>query len=904
GWAATGRVAVQLADLGTLSLSGSAKSIGFGTIEQRVNERSREFFTQLDVATNLQLGKLLPKSVGLEIPFYASYSQTVTNPEYDPYDQDVKFKDKLNASTNKDSLKKVSQDFTSVTTINVTNLRKTKMNDSKPKIYDISNFDLSYSYTKTNKRSPLIENDDLIKHYGGLGYNFAPQPNFIEPFKKYIKYRNRWWNIIKEFNFNLKPSLLSFRADVTRQFGATRAREVQVPGIPPSPFKIPETYDKYFIFDRVYNFRWDLTRSINFDFSATNNARVDEPNGRIDTREKRDSILSNLLKGGRNVIYRQNANASYNLPLSKIPVIDWTTFRINFNTTYNWVGASRVAISLGNTVENSLQRVVTGQFDFARLYSKSKWLRALENTPSKNQVRQFSPIKLNPKDTIGKSKRYVARLLKRLQRLENKKNNSFEPQWGSGTRLLGNIFTSLKNININYTEAFNSRIPGFTDSPRYIGNNWGSRAPGLDYVFGRQPDVNWMKAAAQSGWITRDTNFNFLFTQSYKQELKIEATIQPIRDLNIDLSVTRSFSKNYTSLFKDTTGKGNFANLTPYTAGGFDISFVSFQTMFQKYSATSPSEAFIKFEENRLALSRRLGTANPYTGSQQQADGYYKGYGRYSQDVLIPAFIAAYTGQDAGKVGLISQREGRIDDNPFRRFIPRPNWRITYNGLTRLPIIEKYFTNFSITHGYNSNLSMNNFASALLYADAQGLGFPSFIDTISKNYVPFFLVPNITISEKFAPLVGVDMQLTNQLSVRFDYGRSRTISLSLVDFQVSEVRSVDITFGAGWRKRGMRFPFKIPFTRGSKKLENDISFRFDMTYRDNAISNNILDQRTSIPTGGQKVLSLNPSIDYVLNNRIRLRLFMEQTRVVGYIATPPPVINTRAGLQLNISLAP
>ena len=88
GWAATGRVDVQLADLGTLSLSGSAKSIGFGTIEQRVNERSREFFTQLDVATNLQLGKLLPKSAGLEIPFYASYSQTVTNPEYDPYDQD------------------------------------------------------------------------------------------------------------------------------------------------------------------------------------------------------------------------------------------------------------------------------------------------------------------------------------------------------------------------------------------------------------------------------------------------------------------------------------------------------------------------------------------------------------------------------------------------------------------------------------------------------------------------------------------------------------------------------------------------------------------------------------------------------------------------------------------------
>jgi cell surface protein SprA len=905
GWAATGRMDIQLADLGSISLSGSARSIGFGTIEQRVNERSREFFTQLDVATNMQLGKLLPKSVGLEIPFYASYSQTVTTPEYDPYDQDVNFKDKLKNTANKDSLKRISQDFVGITTVNVTNLRKNKMNDSKPKVYDISNFDLSYSYTKTERRSPLIESDELIKHYGGLGYNFSPQPNFIEPFKKFIKYRNKWWNIIKEINFNLKPSLLSFRADVTRQFGATRAREVQIPGVPPSPFKIPETYDKYFIFDRVYNFRWDATRSINFDFSATNNARVDEPAGRINTREKRDSILSNLLKGGRNVIYRQNANASYNLPLSKIPVLDWTNFRVNYATTYNWVGASRIAINLGNTVENSLQRVITGQFDFSRLYTKSKWLAALENpsTGGKKITKENMKVQLNPKDTIGKSKKYIARLLKRLKRLEDKKNKTFEPEWSNGARIFGNLLTALKNININYTESYNSRIPGFTDSPRYIGNNWGSQAPGLDYVFGRQPDVTWLQSAAKSGWMTRDTNFNFMFTQSYKQELKVEASVQPIRDLTIDVSLTRSFSKNYTSLFKDTTGQGAFANLNPYASGGFDISFISYQTLFQKYSATSPSEAFLKFEENRRVLSQRLGANNPYTNNQVQTDGYYKGYGRYAQDVLISSFIAAYTGEDPLKVGLVSQRDRGIDDNPFKRFIPRPNWRFTYNGLTRLPFIEKFFTNFTITHGYNSNLSMNNFASALLYADAQGLGFPSFIDTISKNYVPFFLVPNITISEKFSPLLGIDMQLTNQVSVRFDYGRSRSISLSLVDFQVSEVRSVDITFGAGWRKRGLKFPFKLPFSKGSKKLENDISFRLDMTYKDNAISNNILDQRNTIPTGGQKVLSLNPSIDYVLNNRIRLRLFMEQTRVIGYIATPPPVVNTRAGLQVNISLA-
>jgi cell surface protein SprA len=404
--------------------------------------------------------------------------------------------------------------------------------------------------------------------------------------------------------------------------------------------------------------------------------------------------------------------------------------------------------------------------------------------------------------------------------------------------------------------------------------------------------------------MTSDTNFNFLFTQSYRRELRLEATVEPFRDLTIDLSLTGSYSKNYSSLFKDTTGLGSFANLSPFANGGFDISFIAFQTMFRKFSATTPGQSFLDFERYRKILSERMGLLNPYSGGQINPDGYYKGYGRYAQDVLIPAFIAAYTNKDPMKIGLIEQTKGRINDNPFRRYRPMPNWRLTYNGLSRLPGLDRIFTNFSISHSYNSNLSMNNFTSALLFADQLGLGFPSFIDTISKNFVPFFLVPNVTISERFAPLIGVDVQLTNQLNFRADYGRSRSISLSLIDFQVSEVRSIDITVGAGWRKRGLKLPFRVPFSKtDSKTLENDINFRFDLTYRDNAIANNILDQRNTIPTGGQKVLSLNPSIDYVLNNRIRLRLFMEQTRVVGYIATPPPVVNTRAGLQVNISLA-
>ena len=905
GWAAVGRMDVQLADLGTLSVSGAMHTAGFGTIEQRVNERSRETFTQIDVATNLQLGKLLPKNVGMDIPVYASYSQTVMNPEYDPYDQDVKLKDKLKTVSNKDSVKQIAQDFASVTTINVTNMRKNKTNGKPAKIYDVSNFDVSYSYTKTAKRSPLIENDVVEKHYGGLGYNYAPQPKYYEPFKKLIKYRSPWWNIVKDINFNYRPNLLSFRADINRQFGAARAREVVIPGVSPSLYKIPETYDKYFVFDRIYNMRWDITRSINIDFSATNNARIDEPTGRIDTKEKKDSIRRNLFRGGRNVIYKQTANASYNLPLSKIPALDWTNARFNYATTYNWIGASRLAVSLGNTIENSQSRIFTGQLDFNRLYEKSRFLRSLQTQTDKNkQPALASPnIKFNPKDTVGRSKKYVERLFRRLNRLEAKKDKGIQYDPGDAAKFFGRILTSIKTININYNETFNSRLPGYVDSTKILGQNWKTKAPSLGYVFGQQPTNAWLNEAARKGWMTRDTNFNFLFTQSYRQELKLDATVEPFRDFVIDLNLSRSFSKNYSQLFKDTTGNGKFAHLSPLASGGFDITFISFQTMFRKFSATTPGQSFLEFEENRKILSKRLGQENPYSGAQS-GNGYYKGYGQYAQDVLIPSFIAAYTKQDPLKVGLIDENNKRINDNPFKRYIPRPNWRLTYNGLSRIPGLEKIFTNFSINHSYSSNLSMNNFTSALLYADQFGYGFPSFIDTVSNNFVPFFVVPNVTITERFGPLLGIDVQFTNQLNFKIDYGRSRTISLSLIDYQVSEVRSVEITVGAGWRKRGLKLPFKIPFSKSdSKTLANDLSFRFDLTYRDNATSNNILDQRSTIPTGGQKILPINPSIDYVLNNRIRLKLYFDQTRVVGYIATPPPVVNTKAGIQVNISLA-
>jgi cell surface protein SprA len=203
---------------------------------------------------------------------------------------------------------------------------------------------------------------------------------------------------------------------------------------------------------------------------------------------------------------------------------------------------------------------------------------------------------------------------------------------------------------------------------------------------------------------------------------------------------------------------------------------------------------------------------------------------------------------------------------------------------------------------------MNGFTSALLYQDATRSGFPTFYDTVSKNYVPYFLIPNITIQEQFSPLIGVDMMFVNQFQAKFEYSKSRILSLSLVDFQLSETRSTEFAFGAGYRKKGLKIPFikKLPrflSSKGSKKIENELNFRFDFKVRDNVTVNNRLDQDASLPTGGSKEITFSPTIDYVLNNRINVKLYFDQRRIIPYISSSAPITNTRAGIQIRISLA-
>ena len=977
GSAATGRAEIQLADVGTVKMSGSMHTAGYGNIDEKVNQRSRDNFTQFDVSANINAGKFTPKEWGVQLPIFAGYSQSVSNPIYDPYDLDIKFKDKVKDYDGKkqDSVRKAAQDFTSIKSLNFQNVRIAPTKNKHKDPWDLQNFDVSYSYTQTNKRNPLVEKDQLDEHHLSLGYAYIIKSRSIEPFKKLIPQKRKYFQLIRDFNFNLLPANFNMRNTLNRTIGETKVRNIDEGAYPIDP-----NYYKFFTWNRAYNLRWDLTKSLSFDYTANNNSRIDEPYGRLDNQAKKDTFWNNVKRLGRNIGYNQSLNANYNVPLNKFPLLDWTTLRASYASTFNWTAASLLAKNLGNTEGNTQNRQINGEFNFAQLYNKVKILKIINSPkpPDKNKnkndkkgevdkkgssgrdgkdnkkngsLRESASqqmdvdrdnnkveknnkkdkeepksedelLNANPnakienikgddlarKDSIAKAK--VAEIKKKKKEEEEKKKKAAlakknrVPNPSIAVRAVGRLLMMVKRGSFSYNENMGTILPGYMDSTQYLGVNFRNTSnSSLPFAFGYQPDRYWLERKGDDNVLTRDSLFNAPFSQQYAQTFNATINLEPIKDFKIDLTWSKTFNKAYSELFKDTLGGGSeYAHLNPYETGGFTISYIALKTLFQKANSTDKlTQAFSDFENNRKIISERLGAINPYTAgvSAPQDEEYQKGYTRYSQDVIIPAFLSAYTGKDPKTFPLLNNETNNIKANPFKNIFPLPNWRINYSGLARTNAFKDIFQSFTLNHAYIGTLSMNSFTSALMYRDVYALGFPSFIDSVSNNYVPYFMVPNMTINENFGPLLGIDATLKNSLNFHIEFKKSRTLSMSLIDFQLSETKSKEIAFGGGYRLKNVTI--NTPYF-GLNKMKSDVNIKLDLGLRDDYTTINRLDQRVSRATRGQKVITISPSIDYILNQNVTLRFFYDRRQSIPYVSNAFPITTTRGGLMIRFLL--
>lgn len=868
GYAGRARMDMTMADFGQVTVSGNYTSIGWGSLEQRVAERAREDVLQYDIAASFQLDKFLPKKYGVRLPLYAQYSQTLKTPEYDPYKFDIPLKDLLAAQNDpivRDSLREQAQSITTIKSVNMTNIRKERTNtDKKPRPWDIENISVTAAVSQTDRSDPTIQTDAVTQYRGGLDYGYSTQPNYITPFRKVIKSDNKYLKIVKDFNFNPFPNAINFNTGLNRRFAETTYRFA-------GDGEDATWYDKRFLWDRVYGVNWNMARVLNVNFNASNNAIIDEPLGRIDTPEEQDSVFNNIRKFGRTKNYTHSLTASYTLPLKKIPILDWMTVKATYNANYGWSAAALNLDSLGNIIQNGNAQQLNADLNFEQLYNKSKYLKKINSGPKKRRGKGKTTTRSDrePRKNAGDD--------------EKKKKKKKEREPTKAERAIIRPLMLVRKGRLSYSRDYTSVVPGFMPQSRVLGMSSDFSSPGIEYIAGFRPSDSWLDDAAANNWITDNIYLNQQVLGSYSENIDARLTIEPFKDFRIEVDASRNFSENHSEFFKVQTPGGTHQHLTSRDVGSFTVSFFAMNTLFTGLEDDFTSTTFKQFETNREIISQRLGiqgTEHPVDGSD-----YTRGYGRYHQEVLMPAFIAAYTGKDAAS----------IDLNTFNA-LPKPNWRLTYNGLSKLSAFKKIFKTFNLTHSYKSTLTVNQFVTDLDY-DAEN---PFSLNPTSQNYFSEFEIPDIVISERFSPLIGVDFKAVNDMTGRFEYKKSRNLAMNFTDFQMNETNTTEFTISFGYRIKDFVLPIKIGVD--GVKPKNDLNFKFDFSFRDDITVNHLLDQQNSVVTRGLKTIRISPSIDYAINKQLNIRLFFDRSQTIPATSASFPITNTQAGLTVRFAL--
>ncbi|MCD6332439.1 MAG: cell surface protein SprA, partial [Bacteroidales bacterium] len=952
GWAANARMNVKLADLGSLSVATGGSVPGFGSIDKKVQQRSREEIFNYDVSSSLQLGRLFPQKAGVNLPVFVGLSEMKRNPQYNPLDPDIPLQaalDNAESREERDSIIYISQDYTRRRSINITNVRidpKTKSR-REPKIYDIGNWSVSYSYSEALSRNIKTEqnlnrNYNMVLSYIYNDNNSKPW----EPFKKSTALNKPAFRLIRDFNLFYKPSMMRFQTNLQRQYNEIKFRNISNPYL-----KIDPTYNKNFYWNRLYDFKWDLSRNLKLDFSAQNVARVDEPDGSMnrdepDFKQKRDSIWDNLLAFGRTTKYHHTINAQYNIPINKIPLFDWIqSANLTYRTDFDWSAGPITpdTIILGNTVQNNSTLQMNGSLSLQKLYNKVGFLKKIDDKfkrrasgGAKKQTQTVTFTAKNISLKANKPKLIIHDLMTedvtavfydQTQRVVNVKTEIVNNRRiritadkdvpGGRIEVTGNaevkqnplifiaentahLLMGIKSVSVNYSTDAGTMLPGFLPVAQWLGMRSvdGTMAPGWGFIMGRHDSAFGDYAAAQ-GWLTTDSTLNQAYMDQSRNSLQFRASIEPVSDLRIEVTASRAMSQNVEQFYiyhED----GFSAENTMFT-GNFSMSFFSLKTAFENPDANNnyASASWEQFKNNRVVISKRLGQrmlngqvsgSRFYDPNNGDVPGYADGFGPTSQEVLIPAFLAAYSGKDAGNISL----------NPMPGILSMmPNWRIDYRGLQRTDWAKRIFKNLSISHSYRSTYSVGSFTTNL-YWDPDEVDGLNYIRDLQFNFLPEREIGGISISEQMSPLISLDAQLQNSFMLRIEIVKSRNMTLSLNNNQLMENRSDEFRLGGGYRFQQVPISIKAGGTKRS--FQSDLDLRLDLSIRDNRMIMRKLEEDVDKLTSGQRAITLKFTADYVLSSRFNLRFFYDQVINHPFVTLSYPTSNTKIGFNLRFTL--
>ncbi|MGA1226031.1 MAG: cell surface protein SprA [Tamlana sp.] len=884
GWAAVVSMDTNIADFANISATGRQSTAGFGSLEQGPSQRSLEDVKQYDVVTNVNVGQLLPKKWGIQVPFNYAQSEELITPKYDQFYKDLTLDSRLEAASSnaeREQIKQQSEDYTKRKSINFIGVRKTRNSDKKPRLYDVENVTLNYSYNKVEHRDFEIENavNKTVRVGANYAHNFNPIT--IEPFKKNDSlFTGKYWKFLKDFNFNLLPSSFTINTDINRQFNRQKFREVDLTG---DNIGIEELFRRNYTFDFQYGINYNVTKSLQFNFTASNNNIVRnyfKDNDLIaGEQDETLDVWDGFFDVGDPNRQTQNLGVTYQLPLNKIPTFSFLDATYQYTGSFLWQKGSDLYgdievngqnYDLGNSIQNSNVHNINATLDMNRFYKYiglvKKPIRTVRSRTTPGGGLQ-GPAQNKPKPKA--------------------KNQAVSKLLNAGV----DILTTIKRIQANYSENNGTFLPGYTQTPGFIG----TLKPTTGFTFGSQSDIRYF--AARRGWLTLFPEFNQQFSTTNTKQLDVSASLEPIQDLKIDIVGNRAYYENYTENFRVDNVGGNleYQSLTPNTFGNFNISTILIKTAFIK-SDENFSEAFNDFRANRLKIAERL--AEDFYGNTTYArdtEGYPLGFGKNNQKVLLPAFLAAYSGQDANNIRTSAFRD-----------VPIPNWDLKYSGFMKFAWFKKNFKRFSLTHGYRSTYTINQFNTNLNLDDSAnqkpipGIPYASQSDGSKDqagNYKNEILFSNVNLTEMFSPLVRLDFEMKNSVKILAEIKKDRLLSLSFDNNLMTEVLGNEYIIGLGYRIKDLRIRSKLAGPQ--KRIVSDLNMKADISVRDNKTIIRYLDLENNQITSGQTIWGLKYSADYAFSKNLTGIFYFDYTFSDYAISTAFPQTTIRSGLTLR-----
>lgn len=957
GMAAMANASLGISDIAQVNVAGRIETAGYGSIESNVLNRNMDNFYQVSVSAALELGRFFPEKAKLQIPLYASYTNQTITPDYDPLDTDVKLSETLSAyetANERDSIKNMTNTVQESTSFSVTNMKVNIKSKKRDMFYDPANFSISAAYNKQSEHSPELEKNITTDQKGSFQYAYSFNPKPWEPFSKVEKVSKI--KLLKELNFYYLPQSWAFSTNMHRTFSHMKMRELTNTGVD----QMDLTFSKDFTWDRNFDFKYDLTKNMKFSFQTAMNSTVEESqysheilqdyNFTNDYYEAwRDTIRRSLAKWGSPYTYQQVFTASWNVPFNRVPYLDALSANASYNATYNWArtqsSSTQDENSLGNTISSLQTWQVDGAINFEMWYSKSKyWKQTTQRYTGRQSNRQFKPKTFSQTISIeqGETKSITHRLSSETlivtatdqkgKRIPisfktdgNVKINitskeacdsltvtitTRNPNTRSAAQVVGDIATYIgtmfRRLQITYRETNSMAVPGFAPEAGFMGQRRtdGLYAPGFDFAFGFIPN-NFIEQAKQHNWLSGDTTVVQPATRSHTSDLDIKLTLEPLPGFKIQVNGKRYMASSTSIIY-------SYDQLQENITGSFNITQVAIATAFQsigKMEEDFANKSFSDFMANRAIIQDRVqaqydGVFYPDAGFLKGKafanQAYNKKNGAISQnsaDVLIPAFFAAYTGRDPYKV----------TTNPFLSVLSiLPNWSVSYDGFGKLPWLRDHFRSVTLTHAYTCKYAINSYGSYSTWVPALDLnnkqvGFVRDVTTDMPIPSSAYDISNVSITEAFSPLIGLNLTMKNSLSFKGEYRKQRNIALNVTSVQITEGHTDELVIGAGYTIKNINFVTKNREGR-QKKVSNDLKLNVDVSYKDIKTLLRKVEENITQASSGNKVFAIKISADYVLSQKINLQFYYDHQGTTPLISSSYPVNSDNVGINIKLML--